>query len=142
MPYTLEYVTPDRLPAVWPEVLPLVQRCIDEAVDGEYNAKGVYNGIARQQAFAFVEAFNGVATFIVVFHVHKLPGGKIADVSVICGQDLKGVSTRVWPVVVQWMKDNQIDRATGAVSDAMYRVCKKLFGFKKTHNLIEFTAGE
>jgi hypothetical protein len=142
MPYTLEYLTPERLPIVWPAVLPMVQRCIDGAVDGEYTAANVYNCIARQQAFAFIEAFNGVPTFIVVFHVHKLPGGKVADVSVIVGQDLKGVSKRVWPVVVQWMKDNGIERATGAVSDAMYRICKRLFGFRKTHNLIEFPAGE
>lgn len=142
MTYTLEYVLPHRAAEVWPSIEPLVRRCVDEAVDGEYTAEEILRDMRRGQAFAFVEAVDGEVSFTVIFYVHRLARAAVADVAVIAGRDLKGVKDRVWPVVVQWMKDNKIDRAEGAVSDAMYRVCKRFFGFQKTHNLIAFEVGE
>lgn len=142
MTYTLEYVLPHRAAEVWPSIEPLVRRCIDEAVDGEYSAEDILRDIRRGQAFAFVEALDGRVTCVVVFHVHTLTHVKIADAAVIAGEDLKGFSKRVWPVIKQWAAANKIDRIEAAVSDAMYRMCKRFFGFQKTHNLIAFEVGE
>jgi len=139
--HTLEYLTPERVDALWPQLSPLVDAFVERAAAGDYTTDYVYRNLKWQRAFGFVEYLDGVPTFFVVFDVHRHAAYTSADVAVIVGKDLKGVQTRVWPVVVQWMKDNGISYVEGLVNDAMYRICKRLFGFRKTHNHIRFDTG-
>jgi len=139
--HTLEYILPERLDALWPQLKPMVDGFIARAAAGDYSTEYVYRNLKWQRAFGFVERRDGVPVFLVVFDVHRHDAYKSADVAVIVGEDLKGVSKRVWPIVVQWMQDNGIAHVEGLVNDAMLRICRRLFGFYKTHNHIRFDTG-
>ena len=115
---------------------------MDKAVFGEYDADNILKDLTFGRAFAFVEAFNGVATFVVVVNIVMYDKFKAANIAALCGGDFKGVRDRIWPLIVQWMKDNGISKVEASVSDPMYRLCKRLFGFDKVYNHIRLDLGD
>ena len=142
MAYTVEYLVPERVDVLWPVLGPMVDRFIETAADGDYTTDVVHNDLKWKKAFGFVESFNGVPTFLVVFNIRRYSAFKAAGVLVLVGTDFKGVRDRIWPLILRWMYDNKITTIEGAVSDAMYRVCKKMFGFEKVCNQIRLELGE
>jgi hypothetical protein len=142
MDYAVEYITKERLPVLLPAIRPMIDSFIDCAADHEYTADSVVHGLEWNRLYGFVESCDGRPTFLVIFAIRKFEVRKVADVVVLVGEDFKGVRDRIWPTITQWMRDNSVTHVEGNVSDAMYRVCKRLFGFHKTSNNIRLALGE
>lgn len=140
--YVQEYLTPQRLPEVWHALKPLVQDCVDRAAHGEYGIEHIYRDLANMKAFAFVEYFNGIPVFLVVFEIEYYDKFRAANIPILAGRDFKGVRDRLWPTIRQWLRDNNVKTVDASVSDSMYRVCKRLFGFEKVYNHIRLDIGE
>lgn len=134
MPHTIEYPTQERLTELWPQIQPLFQRCCEEAADGEIDAEDIRALHAMGGAHVFVELEEGVVTVAMAIEFIHYPKFKAANVFALGGHGLRQAKNRFWPLVVEWLKANEVKSVDAWVSDGMMKLLNRMLGFKKVYN--------
>lgn len=139
-------VTHETVFSIWNEMLPMVQRCIDDAYDGEMAADDVLRDIAVGDAVAIVCIGDGEDIEMVgVFEKIHYPRMTVLNCCVL-GASAKFATSRVTPDLIERIKDWAAAQGVAAIecqcSDALARLFNKWFGFTKRRNVCRVFLGE
>lgn len=128
--------TKEHFDTYWSATKPLLTRCVNRAVHGEYTVDDLHNAALQGKAFIFVVKSDATIVksviFALVLELSDYPRLPALNIVAIGGKDLEALHEKYWKHLCGWAYMNGARVLEGMVSPAMQRVVAK-FGFKPVY---------
>lgn len=124
--------TVEMLDIYWLQAAPLLQRCIDEAMNGEIELQDIYDGVKAGTMYMIVLKNDegelpevALALVLELAHYHRLT---VMNVTALGGQEMDLFKSKFWGHVCSWAFMNGVRTMQASASPAMARILKG-YGF-------------
>ena len=133
------------LDAYWAQAIPLLERCIGEAMHGELTIEDLYEGIKAGQLFGIVfkndEGELPDVALALVLEPLLYPRMPVMNVVALGGRDLGVFGEQSWRHICSWAYMSGLRHMQASASPAMARMLKKL-GFKPVYTTMRMDLTE
>jgi|TARA_R110000765_G_scaffold188233_1_gene293665 hypothetical protein len=137
--------TVDALDIYWGQAVPLLQRCIDEAMHGELTVEDLYEGIKAGVMYGIVfkndEGELPDVALVVVLEPALYPRLSAMNVLALGGRDLGEFGEKYWKHICSWSYLNGLRHMQASASPGMARMLKRL-GFKSVYTTMRMDLTE
>ena len=137
--------TADALDIYWGQAVPLLQRCIDEAMHGELTVEDLYEGIKAGVMYGIVfkndEGELPDVALVVVLEPALYPRLSAMNVLALGGRDLGVFGEKYWKHICSWSYLNGLRHMQASASPGMARMLKRL-GFKSVYTTMRMDLTE
>lgn len=126
-----------------PQVMPLIRKCVERAVHGEYTAENVREEIEDGRAVAFCAEEGGEIVIAAVILLYFWPSGKLcAELEAIGGRNLLGNWRRYKPQVMAFLRAAGAGAFVAQCSPGMERLLGKTGDWKPLYRVVQCDLGE
>ena len=133
------------LDAYWAQAVPLLERCIGEAMHGELTVEDLYEGIKAGQMFGIVfkndEGELPDVALALVLEPILYPRMPVMNVVALGGRDLEQFGGKFWQHICSWAYMNGLRHMQASASPGMARMLKKL-GFSSVYTTMRMDLTE
>ena len=137
--------TQHMLDVYWAQAVPLLERCIGEAMHGELTVEDLYEGIKAGQMFGIVvkndEGELPDVALALVMELIFYPRMPVMNVVALGGRDLEQFSNKFWKYVCGWSHLSGVRYMQASASPGMARMLKKL-GFNSVYTTMRMDLKE
>lgn len=125
------------------QVMPLVRRCVERAVHGEFTAENVREEIEAGRAVAFCAEEDGAVVLASVVLLYLWPSGKLcAELEAIGGRDLSKNWKRYKPQILAFLRAAGVDAFVAQCSPGMERLLGMTGDWKPLYRVVQCELGE
>lgn len=133
---SLTYYTGSSIVAVWPELLPFVEKAAENG-NGEFQAIDVFSQVYESEMQVWVWRKSSQVQLVGVTQVYSLYRKRICNIYAVAGVGL-GRAMRSWiKVASDWLDQNGIDEIQATCRDMVLNKLLRL-GFRKTANVVSY----
>lgn len=125
------------------QLMPLIQRCVDRAVHGEYRAEDVEREIKSGRAVAFCAEEDGEIVLAAFILFYFWPTGKLcAELETLAGRDLEKYWVRYRKTILDFLRNVGVDAFIAQCSPAMERLLAKTGDWHPLYRVVECNLGD
>lgn len=135
---TIYLAKPEDVARDWPKVEAMIERCVAEAVKGEYTAEDIKFLALKGDALLFyVPRDDGTAVLAGALEIVRYPRMVTLNVMAIAGEDLENMAAENFEEMKAFARSIGANCITAATSPAMARLLTRL-GAVHTYNIVRF----
>ena len=137
--------TGEQLNTYWPQVAAVLQRCVDDAMDGEMTMQDIYEAVCAGRMYALIakndEGEVPDVALALILELQAYPQFPVLHIAALGGRELDLLQSRFWKHVCSWAFMNGVRTMQACVSPAMARILKR-YGFNKTYEMVRLNLTE
>lgn len=140
---TIELLTQDRALALWPEIVPLVEKSVqgNPMSASDMDSQYVFNAVCADEAVIFAGFDNDKLATVLVIQFSEANGHKCADIIAMAGKRLSAFKNMYWTPILNWLKDNGVEFLDSYVPTHRAMLYMNKFGFDKSCAHIRMSLG-
>lgn len=132
--YTLEMMTPEKVKELWHEIRPHVEASFksNEVSAMTSNPDDVLVMALTDMCVVFGGFKDKKLATILVIQFNEQSGHKGADILALGGSELTRFKREYWDLILNWLRENEIEYLDAYATDRMAQIYKSKFGFTKS----------
>ena len=137
----LEFLEPEKVPGIWPDLAPLYERSISHSAHGEFTLNDLFDLAVNGHVALGVVRQHGEIILSLIVEDRIYPHAKSVNVFALAGRNLDGFMTNIFPLFCDWCREIGIEWIECSVSPAMARIHSR-YGFKTVYQTLRFNLDE
>lgn len=129
----------------WPQVIEVLQPCVDDAMHGEMTIDDIYNRIKAGQMYCLIAKHDDgelpKVALALVLELVAYPQFTLMNITALGGRELEFLKSKFWKHVCSWAYMNGVRQLQASVSPAMARILRR-YGFKPTYETVRMVLTE
>lgn len=134
---SVEFVKPDDIRVVWPDIAPLYERSISHSAHGEFTLDDLFNLAIEGRVAVGIVRQNSEIILSLMVEDRVYPHALAINVFALAGRNLDGFMTNIFPLFCDWCRQNGVDWIECSVSPAMARIHSR-YGFRPIYQTLRF----
>lgn len=134
---SVEFVKPDDIRVVWPDIAPLYERSISHSAHGEFTLDDLFNLAIEGRVAVGIVRQNSEIILSLMVEDRVYPHALAINVFALAGRNLDGFMTNIFPLFCDWCRQKGVDWIECSVSPAMARIHSR-YGFRPIYQTLRF----
>lgn len=126
----------DELKPFWPEIKPMLQKCVTKAVHGEYEVDDIYQLVKEQRGFVIYVFWGGKPSVALAVEWVFYPRMKAVNIMALGGKHLIPSAEVFWTRILNMLKSVGIEYVECSCSEAMARMLTSKLNFQRTYEFL------
>ena len=134
---SVEFVKPDDIRVVWPDIAPLYERSISHSAHGEFTLDDLFNLAIEGRVAVGIVRQNSEIILSLMVEDRVYPHALAINVFALAGRNLDVFMTNIFPLFCDWCRQKGVDWIECSVSPAMARIHSR-YGFRPIYQTLRF----
>jgi hypothetical protein len=128
--------TPEQVAAQWPRIEHLIERCVSEAVKGEFTAADIYERALRGDALPFYGSDGDEVTIAGALEIVRYPRKTALSVMAMAGSRLAESAADAFGEITKFGRGIGADFIEASAPPAVARLLRMTLGFEPQYQVL------